>query len=132
MKTYETALVKSDDVVAFGLDAMKTMAELMRGMSSRLKDLEEQVRRLEKVTPAQASALNRAITARAATVCQLHRAAGCEKSAAAAIRKAVKRTCGIQSMRELPRCDFSVAQRQIELWDDYGEMKRIKAKAVRA
>ena len=81
MKTYETALVKSDDVVAFGekggmvttaegmLDAMKTMAELMRGMSSRLKDLEEQVRRLEKVTPAQASALNRAITARAATVC---------------------------------------------------------------
>ena len=118
--------------VAKVLDAMQAMAMLLRTMNSRVESLEEQVRRLEKVTPSQASALNQAVRIRAERVCEMHRAAGCEKAAAAEIRKAVKHTCGIASMRDLPRCDYAVAQRQIDMWDDYSAMKRIRAKGVKA
>lgn len=113
------------------LDAMQGMAVLLRTMNSRVQDLEAQVRRLEKVTPAQASELNADIRKRAQEVCRMHRAEGCEKAVAAAIRKAVKGTCGISSMRDLPRCDFKVAQRQIEMWDDYALMKAMRRKGGR-
>ena len=114
------------------LDAMKGMAVLLRAMNERVQSLEEQVRRLEKVTPAQAASLNAVVRRRAETVCQAHRAAGCEKAAAAAIRKAIRTTCGIASMRDLPRCDYGVAARQIDMWDDYAVMKRIRAKGAQA
>ena len=117
--------------VAKVLDAMRDMAVLLRAMNSRVQSLEEQVRRLEKVTPSQATTLNAAVRTRAEKVCQMHRATGCEKAAAAEIRKAVRRTCGITSMRDLPRCDYTVAQRQIEMWDDYGIMKQIRAKGAK-
>lgn len=113
------------------LDAMQGMAVLLRTMNSRVQDLEAQVRRLEKVTPAQASELNADIRKRAQEVCRMHKAEGCEKAVASAIRKAVKGTCGISSMRDLPRCDFKVAQRQIEMWDDYALMKAMRRKGGR-
>ena len=113
------------------LDAMQGMAVLLRTMNSRVQDLEAQVRRLEKVTPAQASELNADIRKRAQEVCRVHKAEGCEKAVAAAIRKAIKGTCGISSMRDLPRCVFKVAQRQIEMWDDYALMKAMRRKGGR-
>lgn len=111
------------------LDAMTTMATLLRATNERMAALEKQVKRLEKVTPGQATALNALIRARALEVCRMHRAAGCESAAAAAIRKTVKRMCGISSMRELPRCDYGVAEAQIRLWDEYQTMKAIREKA---
>ena len=113
------------------LDAMQGMAMLLKTTNDRLKELEAQVRRLEKVTPAQAAALGAAVRARAAQVCGIHRAAGCEKAAAAAIRKAVKITCGAGTLRDLPRCDYQVAERQIQMWDDYQIMKEIKTKEAK-
>lgn len=118
----------SEDVQKL-LAAMQNMAVLLRATNERMCELEAQVRRLEKVTPAQAAAINRAVRERAAQVCGMHRAAGCEKAAAAAIRRAVKLTCGISSVRELPRADYSVVERQIQMWDDYAVMRRIKEKA---
>ena len=111
------------------MDALRTMATLLRTTNERMQALEKEVRRLEKVTPGQASTLNALIRARAAEVCRMHRAAGCESAAAAAIRKDVKRMCGISSMRELPRRDYGTAETQVRMWDDYQQMKKIRTRA---
>lgn len=110
------------------LDALRSMASLLRSTNERMQSLEQEVKRLTKVTPSQAAALNSAIRRRADELCARHRAAGCEKSVAAAIRKAIKHTCGISSARELPRCDYPVAMQQVEMWDDYRLIRDIKRK----
>ena len=110
------------------MHAVNSMAALLRVTNERMAALEAEVKRLTKVTPSQASALNRAIRDRAAAICAKHHATGCEKAMANAIRAAVKHTCGISTARELPRCDYAVAMRQVEIWDDYRKIREIKAK----
>ncbi len=90
-------------------EALQTMAGLLRTTNETMAQLQRQVRLLEKVTPAQASALNKAIRERAAQLCDLYAARGCDKPVAAAIRKAVKP--------------------QVQGWDDYKTMKEIKGRA---
>ena len=68
---------------------------------------------------------------RATAVCQMHRAAGCEKAALSAIRRDVKRLCGISNTRELPRGDYTVAMKQIQMWDDYDVMIQIKRREAK-
>ena len=109
--------------------AMGSMAGTMRKMMEEMSGLRREVRLLTKVTPAQANAINTAIRDRASTLCCEYRAPGCEKNVANAIRRAVKLTTGISNVRELPRCEFSIAMQQIAMWDDYKQMKAIKAKA---
>lgn len=87
-----------------------------------------QVKLLTKVTPAQASAINEAIRQRAAELCENYRAQGCEKAAANAIRRAVRLTTGTNSVRDLPRCEYSVAMEQVSMWDDRKVMKALRAK----
>ena len=113
------------------LDALRSMANLLRSTNERMQCLELEVRRLTKVTPSQAAALNAAIRKRADELCIQHRAAGCEKAITAAIRKAIKQTCGIGSARELPRCDYPVAVRQVEMWDDYRLIRDIKRREAK-
>lgn len=108
------------------LDALRSMACLLRSTNDRMQSLEQEVKRLTKVTPSQAAALNSAIRRRAGELCIRHRANGCEKAITAAIRKAIKHTCGISSARELPRCDYPVAMQQVEMWDDYRLIRDIK------
>ena len=69
---------------------MRGMADMMRTTNERMGALEREVRMLTKVTPAQATAINTAIRERAAALCLSYRAIGCEKQAAAAIRKAIR------------------------------------------
>ena len=107
-------------------EQMALMAEALRATHERMAALENEVRRLKPVTPAQATELGKAIRARAAEMCRLHRAEGRETAAAAAIRKAVKVTCGAQSLREIARCDYEVALRVIGMWDDYQVMRKIR------
>lgn len=110
------------------LAALNNVTMLLRMTNERMAGLEAEVKRLTKVTPSQASALNKAIRERAAQICEKHRASGCEKAVTAAIRKAIKETCGISSTRELPRCDYAVAARQVAIWDNYRTILEIKAK----
>ncbi len=110
------------------MEALRNMANLLRSTNERMCGLEQEVRRLTKVTPSQAAALNGAIRKRAGDLCIQHRATGCEKALASAIRKAVKQTCGISSARELPRSDYPVAMKQVEMWDDYRLIRDIKRK----
>ena len=116
---------------------LKHMAEMMANMAAMLKattesmeQLRRQVRLLEKVTPAQASAVNKAIRERATEICTLYviRDNRGEKLAAAAIRKAVKLQFGAGAVKEIPRCDFEIALEAVRKWDDYKAMKDIKGK----
>lgn len=110
---------------------MSAMAEMMQATNRRMATLEEEVRRMNKVTPAQAKAINAAIHSRAETVCAMHRAIGCEKEAAVAIRKALRISCGVTSVRDLPRADFQLAISTLEMWDDYGIMRSLAKKVKR-
>lgn len=108
--------------------ATVSMANMLRATNERMASMEREIRLLTKVTPAQASAINAAIRERAAALCGSYRAVGCEKAVANAIRRAVKLTTGVSNVRELPRCEYTVAMQQVQLWDDYKAMKAIKAK----
>ncbi len=112
-------------------EALQTMAQLLRTTNETMAQLQRQVRLLEKVTPAQASAINRAIRERAAELCAIYmlRGDGCEKPVAAAIRKAIKLRFGANSAKDLPRCEYEVAMTQVQGWDDYKTMKEIKGRA---
>ena len=107
-------------------DALQTMAVLLRTTNETLTQLQRQVRLLEKVTPAQAKAINRAIRERAAALCRVYGARDCDKAVAAAIRKAIKLRFGANAAKELPRCEYEVAMTQVNGWDDYRIMMDIK------
>ena len=108
--------------------ATVSMANMMRATNERIASMEREIRLLTKVTPAQATAINTAIRDRAGVLCSDYRAPGCEKAVANAIRRALKLTTGVSSVRELPRCEYSVALQSVQIWDDYKAMKAIKAK----
>lgn len=110
--------------------ALASMASMIRATNERIAELEREIRLLTKVTPAQANAINAAVRERAAELCASYRATGCEKLVANAIRRAVKLTTGVSNVRELPRCEYSVAMQQVAMWDDYKAMKAIKAKGA--
>ena len=110
---------------------MRVMADMVRAINDRQTAMEREIRLLTKVTPAQAAAINAAIRTRAAELCKAYKATGQEKATANAIRRAVKLTTGVSTVRELPRCEYSVALEQVQLWDDYKAMKAIKAKATK-
>ena len=109
-------------------EIMRGMADMLRATNERMGMLEQQVRLLTKVTPAQASAISAAIRDRAKELCAAYRATGCEKATGNAIRRELRLTMGVQNVREVPRCEYSVALQTVKLWDDYKTMKAIKAK----
>ena len=107
-------------------EAMAAMAAMVRATAESMEALRRQVQLLEKVTPGQASAINGAIRARAAELCEVYRAQGREKAVAYMIRKDMKLSFGAATVRELPRCDYESARRRVEMWDDYKAMKRMR------
>lgn len=108
--------------------AMQSLANMVRTTNERMAALEQSVRLLTKVTPAQAGAINAAIRDRARELCAAYRAAGCEKMAGNAIRRELRLTMGVQSVRDVPRCEYNVALQTVRLWDDYRIMKTMKGK----
>ena len=110
-------------------EIMRSMADMLRATNERMASLEREVRLMTKVTPAQANAINEAIRQRAVELCGEYRAKGCEKAAANAIRRAVRLTTGVNSIRELPRCEYAVAMEQVKMWDDFKTMKALRSKA---
>lgn len=107
---------------------MQSMATMIRATNERMAALEQSVRLLNKVTPAQAGAINAAIRERAAELCAEYRAAGCETAVGNAIRKELRLTMGVQSVRDVARCEYAVAVETVRLWDDYKVMKAVKAR----
>lgn len=112
-------------------EAMQTMVMMMRATTETIEALRKQVRLLEKVTPRQAAAINTAIRDRAAQLCRTYRISGKEKAVAAMIRKDMKLAFGAAAVRDLPRCDYENVRQQLQLWDDYKAMKRLRGGATR-
>ncbi len=108
--------------------AMQSLANMVRTTNERMAALEQSARLLTKVTPAQAGAINAAIRDRARELCAAYHAAGCEKIAGNAIRRELRLTMGVQSVRDVPRCEYNVALQTVRLWDDYRAMKTMKGK----
>lgn len=109
-------------------DVLATMAAMLQATTESMEQLRRQVRLLEKVTPAQASALNRVIRERAVEICAIYMVRDGEKPAASAIRKAFRLQFGVKTAKELPRCDYEIAMEAIQSWDDYAAMKKIREK----
>lgn len=107
-------------------DVMQTFADTARMTNERITMLERQVALLTKVTSMQARELNAAIRARAAELAVMYTLPGCEATLANAIRRDVRMTAGVSSMRELPRCEFRVYMQRVEMWDDYKTLKAIR------
>ena len=110
---------------------MKSMTTLLISTNERITEMEKEIRLLTKVTPAQASSLNSAVRERAEQLSEQYRCPLSEtfrKAAANAIRRSIKLTSGVRSMKDLPRCEYQVALEQISMWDDYKILKDIKKK----
>ena len=114
-------------------EMMATMAAMLQATTESMEQLRRQVRLLEKVTPAQAAAINKAIRERATELCAIYllRDDQAAKLTAAAIRKGVKLQFGAGSTKEIPRCDYEIAMEMVRAWDDYQAMKAIKGRARR-
>lgn len=112
------------------MDGMAAMAEMMRVQGERMAALEAAVRTLEKVTPQQATRINRAIRERAAAVCEDYRMSGNEKAVASEIRRTVCEMTGARAMREVARCDYDSIVALVIDWDDYDKIQRIRKKVM--
>lgn len=110
-------------------DAMQTMAAMLRATNENMEALRRQVTLLEKVTPAQATQLNRAIRSRAQALCGDYRLpeAG-ERAVAAEIRKALRLQFGARTVKDLPRCEHETAMQLVGMWDDYKVMTGMRRK----
>jgi hypothetical protein len=106
---------------------MASMAEMISATSQSVADLRRQVQRMDKATPAQAAAIRDAIHTRAAALCADYGCAGCEKKVAAAIRKSLRISTGVSSLREISKDHVKAALLQVETWDDFGIMTRMGA-----
>ena len=107
------------------------------------------MRTLEKVTPGQATNMNKAVRERAAELCRAYRMGVTitpveqgrgsvperarfipnpekVKKINAAIRKAVSEMTGARTMREVARCDYGTVIEYIMDWDDYETVQRIR------
>ncbi|MDL2317678.1 hypothetical protein LJC74_01100 [Eubacteriales bacterium OttesenSCG-928-A19] len=112
-------------------EAIKAIAAAMQNTNERMTKLERQQALMVQVTSAQANALKGAIRDRARQLAKEHRLAENPKALVAignAIRKHVRIQAGVDTIRELPRCEFGVNQQRIAMWDEYPVMKAIKAK----
>ena len=107
---------------------LQGMADMLRMTNERMAELEKQVRTLEKVTPAQAADINRAIRELGVAICQAYRMSDMEMTIRAAIRKTVYLTTGARSTREIARCDYRPVRELIETWDEYSVIKRLRLK----
>lgn len=144
------------DAVAGKMEEMAgligSLAEMLRVTNERMAAMEAAMRSLEKVTPAQASNINKCIRERAAEICESYRmgvkitpveeghgsrpeAARFEanpekaKKLIAAIRKDVSVMTGARTMREVARCDYGTVIDFIVDWDDYEAVQKIRRAA---
>lgn len=122
-------LAQMNDASRAMADAMRDVANMVRATNERMTALEKEVRLLTKVTGAQASEIGKAIRERAAALCTERKLPPeADKPIAAAIRREIRLTTGVEAVRDIPRCEYQVILRRVQLWDDYKAIKAIRAK----
>lgn len=107
-------------------EGMTALAEMLRVTNERMQALEAAVRTLEKVTPGQATCINKEIRNRAAEICGDWMMDGMEQKIAGEIRKTVRTMTGAQTAREIARCDYGSVMEMIDGWEDYDLIQKIR------
>ena len=129
-------------------EMLRVTNERMQALENEVRSLGAAVRTLEKVTPQQASRINKAIRERAEEICMEYRmtqygvriredgkAEGPgevladpkkAKLLAAAIRAEVRTMAGAKTAREVARCDYETVIGYVQAWEDYETIQRIR------
>lgn len=112
--------------------AMERIAATQQMMSSRISDLEKQVRLKTPLSRTQEKCVNDAIRARAKEILDGKEYAGDRKAVtklSGAIRKAILARNGYGSLREYPAYDYETAMKQISMWNDLLTIREIVKEA---
>lgn len=114
------------------LEMIRQLLSNQQAMAQEIEQLRRSVQLLTKVTPAQATALNRAMRERAAVICERYRLqdeGNCLTLLSNCIRRDVRFRAGISSIKDLPRCEWEAYMHYVDMWDDYKEVRKIREKA---
>lgn len=101
--------------------AMERIAATQQMMSTRISDLEKQVRLKTPMSKAQEKCINDAIRARARELLDAKGFSEDKKSVTkvgGCIRKSVLARYGVDSLREAPAYDYETAMAQVKGWND--------------
>lgn len=101
--------------------AMERVAATQQMMSSRISDLEKQVRLKTPLSKTQEKYINDAIRARARELLEAKGVTGDRKAVTklgGAIRKSVLQRGGFASLRDYPAYDYETALKQVGMWND--------------
>lgn len=109
------------------VDNQQHMAVSMQRMTEEMQLLRRSVQQLTKVTPSQATELNRLMRETAQALSDRYRVQAVDK-VVALIRRDVRLRAGIKSMRDLPRCEYEAFCSYIALWDDYKKIRALREK----
>lgn len=112
-------------MIAHNTEALNQVARTQQVQADRMEALEKQIRLNTPVTPQQAKYLGEEIKNRARELLAKYDVedAKAVRKLGSAIRKAVLTRYGIGSLSELPKCEYTVAMSQIQMWN---EMLRVR------
>lgn len=108
-------------ILQHNTEAMERIAATQQMMSTRISDLEKQVRLKTPMSRAQERCLNDAIRARARELMDSKGFADDRKAVirlSALIRKSLLARYGVDSLREAPAYDYETAMEQARSWND--------------
>lgn len=114
-------------------EAVQCIAAQEQIQSDRLAALERELRLNMPVTNAQVRYLSSGMKSRALELLakrSLEETTELTRRLSGCIRKAVLARYGISSLRDLPRCEYSVAMKQIETWNDLMALREATRRAV--
>ena len=112
-------------------EAVERLASAQTVQNNRLEALEKQIRLQTPVSSKQANYLNEAIRGQARAML-LKRDVEDKRAVIKlcnAIRKSVLMRYGVASLREIPQHEYTVAMRQIEMWDDFVAVRDVVKEA---
>lgn len=112
-------------MIAHNTEALNQVARTQQVQADRMEALEKQIRLNTPVTPQQAKYLGEEIKNRARELLAKYDVedAKAVRKLGSAIRKAVLTRYGIGNLAELPKCEYTVAMSQIQMWN---EMLRVR------
>ena len=112
-------------MIAHNTEALNQVARTQQVQADRMEALEKQIRLNTPVTPQQAKYLGEEIKNRARELLAKYDVedAKAVRKLGSAIRKAVLTRYVIGSLAELPKCEYTVAMSQIQMWN---EMLRVR------
>lgn len=114
------------------LEMIRQLLSNQQAMAQEIEQLRRSVQLLTKVTPAQATALNRAMRERAAVLGERYRLQDVGNYLTLlsnCIRRDVRFRAGISSIKDLPRCEWEAYMHYIDMWDDYKVARKLREKA---